>query len=34
MIPWWASTKIVEAVMIRQNNMAARRRGLFPYIPI
>ena len=26
---WWSSTKIVQAIWIRQKNMAARGRGLF-----
>ena len=29
MFLWWSSTKIVQAVWIRQKNMAARGRGLF-----
>ena len=35
MFHWWPSTKIVQAIMIRQKNMAARGRGLlFLYIYI
>ena len=29
MLLWWPSTKIIQAVMIRQKNMAARGRGIF-----
>ena len=29
MFLWWPSTKIVQAVLIPQKNMAARGRGLF-----
>ena len=29
MFPWWSTTKIVQAVMICQKNMAARGWGLF-----
>ena len=29
MFLWWSSTKIVQAIWIRQKNMAARGRGLF-----
>ena len=29
MFLWWSSTKIVQAIRIRQKNMAARGRGLF-----
>ena len=29
MFPWWPFTKIVQAVMFCQKNMAARGRGLF-----
>ena len=29
MFLWWPSNKVVQAVMIRQKNMAARGQGLF-----
>ena len=29
MFLWWPSTKIVQAVMIRQKDRVARGRGLF-----
>ena len=29
MLLWWSSCKIVQAIWIRQKNMAARGRGLF-----
>ena len=29
MFPWWPCTKIVQVIVIRQKNMAARGRGLF-----
>ena len=29
MFLWWSSTKIVQAIWIRQKNMASRGRGLF-----
>ena len=29
MFLWWSSTKIVQAIWIRQKNMATRGQGLF-----
>ena len=29
MFLWWSSTEIVQAILIRKKNMAARERGLF-----